>query len=287
MKESMMPSVDDYKLEIKDITPEMAEELLRNRRGNRSLTPETVYTYAADMRAGKWYPSPSNALILDEDDHLADGQHRCAAIVESGKTIRFLVYRGVPGFVIDHAVDSGRPRSVGDKLQMNGEPRAFQKAAALRLIASITLGRYPKSSLSMLRDVLSHVGEDHVDAICEYSRAKIPAPLRAILILARPVDTEKIDRYVTTLEVRDQSPGTENAIARLTCRTKGVNALQLMRAFSKGVVHLLKGSQIENLKLASDGYADLLKLRKSSGLSITFLSPAYLTKKSSSKGGHA
>ena len=83
----------DFKIE--SISPAKAVEYLRHNTDNyRKLTRSVFKRYADDMRNGRWQLN-GEAIIFGEDGTLKDGQHRLAAIVESGKTIQMAVIRNV------------------------------------------------------------------------------------------------------------------------------------------------------------------------------------------------
>lgn len=108
------------KTTIEKISPAVAEKYLENRTRNRQINKRTVDRYAAVMNAGAWELT-HQGIAFDKEGKLFDGQHRMAAIVQSGKTIEFSVARylkneDVPMLV----VDSGYARNAGDRLVIGG-----------------------------------------------------------------------------------------------------------------------------------------------------------------------
>ena len=77
------------------VTPYMADHLLAlNSSKNRRLSMATVRKYAEDMSEGRWGKLNSNPIcvVLDKSGHIEsilDGQHRLAAVIQSGVTIPF------------------------------------------------------------------------------------------------------------------------------------------------------------------------------------------------------
>lgn len=77
------------------VTPEMADKLLAlNDEKNRKLSPVTVKKYAEDISAGRWGKTNTNPIGVRVDENgkiisLLDGQHRLAAVVQSGVTTLF------------------------------------------------------------------------------------------------------------------------------------------------------------------------------------------------------
>lgn len=100
------------------ITPAKAELYLNRNKGNRSLREGVVEKYAHDMRTGKWTDC-IDPIAFYEDGDIADGQHRLFAIVESGKTITFLVLHGVPRDA-GLNIDTGITRTVVDNARISG-----------------------------------------------------------------------------------------------------------------------------------------------------------------------
>jgi len=108
------------KTTIEKITPAVAEKYLENRTRNRKIDPRMVKKYVIAMNAGAWELT-HQAIALDNEGRMFDGQHRMTAVVQSGKTIEFAVSRyakseDVPMLV----VDSGYARNAGDRLVIGG-----------------------------------------------------------------------------------------------------------------------------------------------------------------------
>ena len=105
-----------------DIDPAKAVALLlRNRPGaNRQISPTTIIYYAKQMAAGAWKKT-GQAILIDSDGVLIDGQHRLYAAVVSGSTINSFVVTEVPAQVALFAyIDNSKARSSADALQTAG-----------------------------------------------------------------------------------------------------------------------------------------------------------------------
>lgn len=136
-----MSTLTDAKLacEVVEIGPQLAEQLLARNSGNRAIRKNRVATLAQTMVDGKWMLN-GEAIKIGEDGRLLDGQHRLAAIVQSGVTIRTLLIRGVADetFV---TLDSGLGRSAADMLRTAGlEASAVAVAALVNLVISYEAG---------------------------------------------------------------------------------------------------------------------------------------------------
>jgi len=115
-----------------DVTPEAAAIWLRNNTRNRPISDRLVSEYARDMAAGAFLFN-GEAIKIAEDQTLLDGQHRLAAVVRSGVTIKFLVIQGLPIEAQD-TMDTGRRRTAGDQLAIHGEAYSRNLAAIARRV---------------------------------------------------------------------------------------------------------------------------------------------------------
>jgi hypothetical protein len=80
-------------METITLTPEYASDLLRGMvtkdgigRPINPIDPQKVEQYAAAMKTGSWKRS-FDPIWLTKDGYLVNGQHRCSAVIASGKTI--------------------------------------------------------------------------------------------------------------------------------------------------------------------------------------------------------
>lgn len=98
------------------ITPEMAHDLLKKNNKNRSLSRRKVEMMINDIKAGK-FELTHQAIAISENGELVDGQHRLAAIYESGIAIDMFVAYNAPHST---KIDIGKPRDVRTALYMAG-----------------------------------------------------------------------------------------------------------------------------------------------------------------------
>lgn len=95
------------------ITPQLAAELLKGNDINRTLCPGTFDAYARDINNNSWVEETGDSISINTEGKLENGQHRLAAIVKSGKTVKTWVCTGVkPGGLYD----SNRKRTVRDQI---------------------------------------------------------------------------------------------------------------------------------------------------------------------------
>lgn len=78
------------KFVLTQITPYMASQMLEKNEGNRKLNQTVVRIYAADMKAKKWRLT-HQAIAIDEDGKIIDGQHRLYAIIASDELVTMYV----------------------------------------------------------------------------------------------------------------------------------------------------------------------------------------------------
>lgn len=121
------PQSASYGLET--ITPQMAGFILANCNDqNRPIRKRSVDFLASEITSGSWQSESADAICIDTDGNLVNGQHRLAAIVQSGIAVKMLVGRNVPtgSFQI---IDRGIKRSTGDDVQRIGMPNANNVSA--------------------------------------------------------------------------------------------------------------------------------------------------------------
>jgi hypothetical protein len=104
------------------VTPEVAAEWLDKRdesRPNRTISVATVSKYAAAMRNGEWKFVRGLVIQLTSDGLVLDGQHRLAAVVQSGIGQWFMVDAD-SSHTNFSVIDRGRPRGLHQLAGMAG-----------------------------------------------------------------------------------------------------------------------------------------------------------------------
>ncbi len=131
------------------VDPGLAAHWLQNNFVNRPMAEDTVTAYARDMHNGVWVAT-HQGIAFNDQDHLIDGQHRLAAIIMCGKTIKMMVTFGLPSAIDGtsmttmDAVDRGRTRSVADQLKIQHGLKNGSAIAAIT--ASIGSACYHKKT---------------------------------------------------------------------------------------------------------------------------------------------
>ncbi len=106
------PTITNQKVEVINIHPRYATNLLSKNGNIRKLDPKHVKSLYNEMAKGNWQIS-NDAIVVDENGQLKNGQHRLTALVEYGQPLPFLVlYDSEVG--ADRIMDSGNKRSHQD-----------------------------------------------------------------------------------------------------------------------------------------------------------------------------
>lgn len=117
-----------FATQIVDVTPQLADEMLKRNTSNRPLNEKRAGTYARDMRDGNWQLN-GESLKFSRNGLLLDGQHRLRAVQLAERTIPMLVVFGLND-AAQATMDMGAKRSVGDTLRMRGV-KSYTKAATI------------------------------------------------------------------------------------------------------------------------------------------------------------
>jgi hypothetical protein len=120
--------------ELVTITPDHAAKmLLASKTNNRPISANNVGKIARAMLAGE-YVTNGEAVILDTEGNILDGQHRLMACVESGKAFTTVLVSGVDPSAFT-TIDTGKARSAGDALATLGARNSMAVAATIQTIA--------------------------------------------------------------------------------------------------------------------------------------------------------
>lgn len=116
---------------VPELTPDFAAELLAQLHPNqRRLRKGHVSQLARAMREGRWRWT-ADPIKLDRELRVVDGQHRLAAVVESGVTLRDVLIATLDDPDAFRAIDQGVGRSLGDIMTTAGRkpvPRTISGA---------------------------------------------------------------------------------------------------------------------------------------------------------------
>lgn len=204
-------------MEVKRITPALAEEWLKLNMRNRTVSRRTVEQYARDMAAGRWKLT-GEGLKFDTNMHLSDGQHRLRAVILANIEVDMLVIWGIEPDV-QEVLDTGRKRSGGDALSLNGYHDTHRLAATTRLAIAWNEGAITSavqqtirivSNLEILEFVRDNPDLDHAVKLANSHRTiQVPGSALALCIwLTRRIDEQASDEFFAILDdYRTQGKG--------------------------------------------------------------------------------
>jgi hypothetical protein len=114
----------NIKAGVAEITPELAQSILKNNNdGNRPLKKDHIKMLTDSIKRGEWMLN-GESIAFSESGRLLDGQHRLTACVNSGKSFKTIVIRGIEDDSAFGTIDIGKPRSVTDLMSLKGLPKA-------------------------------------------------------------------------------------------------------------------------------------------------------------------
>lgn len=125
-------------IEQKKITPEFAASLLAKNPENRNIRATKVAEYARDMQTGRWQLN-GEAIKVNGDGSLIDGQHRLAACVKANVPFEAIIISGLPNNV-RATIDGGAKRTHADRLAMRGIKNANLLSSTARLLIGLADG---------------------------------------------------------------------------------------------------------------------------------------------------
>lgn len=121
----------DLDVGLQRVTPKLAAQWLESNPGNRNMRKSAVDVLARAMDRGEFNGLNGETLKFTLGGELVDGQHRLAAVVQSGVAQTFVVVRGVD-FAAADTVDTGTARTFSDVLKRRGWSATNNAAAVSR-----------------------------------------------------------------------------------------------------------------------------------------------------------
>lgn len=133
-------SVDSQKIKVElvNVTPELATQILELNKHNRNVTQTKVDQIAADMTDGR-FKFNGMPIVIDDQPDLSDGQHRLLGVVKSGVTVPMLLVTGVAKDVTDTIDTLCKPRTVSDILKMKYQHDNLKNRSYIDGIATLLL----------------------------------------------------------------------------------------------------------------------------------------------------
>lgn len=197
------------------VTPELAAEWLEHNTHNRTLRPRVVDKYAADMKAGRWLLT-HQGIAFDDDNVLVDGQHRLAAVVQSGAAAKMLITRGV-SMKAQIAVDDHSVRNTADALRLaeDYDVTTMHVAIVNRMMGGLApvSRRASKQEVKLFLDKYYDGVEFAVGVFSSGMRGLTQAPVRAVVGRAYySVDSGTLRRFADVLATGIMDGGEDAAV---------------------------------------------------------------------------
>lgn len=179
---TVVPLGDGVWLEpVRMVGPELAAAWLDWNTWNRNAPGRTVGGYSRDMRGGSFYEKQGDPIRFAVTGQLLDGQQRLMSLLESGKTVQFVVISGLPTSA-QETMDSGRRRTVADQLKLAqvATPEVVGSAAKTlwEMDHNSFLSRVPSPTNSEIFATVMECQEGVVDL---ETAAKAVAPARRVV----------------------------------------------------------------------------------------------------------
>jgi hypothetical protein len=176
-------------MELKEliINPEMAQEMLNNNTCNRPISKTTVSKYANMMKKGEWYLSHQAIAFTQEENNkliLVDGQHRLAAVIQSGIAVKFSV---VYDAIQTPYIDTVRNRTFIDNLNIYNKTLKYTKTMMSIYNLLISINNIRNTTQTERQQFCDYYYDTFnlVDKIYKTSKTKSGGcPLKAAIFLA-------------------------------------------------------------------------------------------------------
>lgn len=275
----------NIKTEIRTVTPEWARQMLEEldaqvaagKFRQRGVSDRRVAKYAADMKAGNWALN-GESIIIDENGHLLNGQHRLHAVVKSGVSVKMLVVYNVPEMISDKlktidTVDTGYARSVACQLRIDGHMYGIVLGAAAKLTALLAHGGGQRIMLNISNPqtiLIAKLLEGNVVNTVKPLDARAKHLVRSYIVtplaLLRCFDTDTADLFTTDLiEMANLKKGDPvlafHRYLNRPYRPKGSNNYQMDSVFamSSALYLYANGKKIDNIRGSQEHLDWLLK----------------------------
>lgn len=136
MGNNVLTATGGIQFEVKEITPEEAQNLLVKNIKNRPLNERTVNYYAEQMKNGKWQLN-GEAIQFSKGGVLLNGQHRLKAVIKAGVPVTFMLVYNVSEEAFT-TYDQQRTRTAADIFSIEG----IKKATVVSATSAKTLLLY-------------------------------------------------------------------------------------------------------------------------------------------------
>lgn len=254
---------------VTTITPAIAKELLARNKRNRKVSDRNYQVVLRSIIRNEWKLN-GEAIKIDRNGYVLDGQHRLHAIVESETPIETFIIEGLDPDTQD-TMDTGKSRTVADVLQIRGEKNTHTLASIIRRIyiyeahgiKAATSASYPTTN----REVLAFYEQNPwIESLVHEARrvglyAKMPSSLAGLLIHAfTKVDAADaaffFDKLVTGENLDSLSPiyALRRALQTIHDNPRGTKGQAYLAAISiKAFNKFRAGESVGTLKFTPGG----------------------------------
>lgn len=207
------------KTEVRLISPEVANEMLKRNANNRKLNNYHCIYLANQMTSDQW-KFDGQPIRFSEGGTLLDGQHRLSAVIRSGKSQQFLIVTGIEKDAFK-VMDTGKNRNGADCFSIRGIEYASDVAASVRMVINYRLkkdnanGRNKPTNTDLLEwydknpSILNHV-KSAAPLSVEFSYVLSRSYLAGLLFLfsgRNVLEAESfISKLCTGLDLEKDSP---------------------------------------------------------------------------------
>lgn len=213
------------------ISPATAEQYLKTNIGHqRNVTMPHVLHLSQQMKNNQWQMN-GEPIIFDRCGAMIDGQHRMHAVIKSGKTIPFLVVRGVETESF-HSINRGKTRSTANIFAIAGHQNSTTLASACAGVLNYRRAIKTKESLAELQSkkggsLNSYIRASTSDMLNEYE--KNITEYESAVDAAQLVRTKGKTKMITSSVV-----STVSAIAMIDAKHSPAEVLYFWESFATG-----------------------------------------------------
>lgn len=266
---------------VREVTPELAKELLSRNGVNRLLRDRKINQFLHDMINGNWYLT-AQGISVSKTGRLIDGQHRLSAIIKYGKGVEMMITYGIDDAAFI-AYDCGFNRTSGDVFHIMNIPNGNGVAAGIKkylMRISNPDANYRQFKGNSTGGAYNAVYITHKDVINEYESNPVfwnnlfntcakcyskyrlfqTPMLMGFCAYMSNIKEYKLDKVVQFInEVNGVNESTCDAtrllrevISRDKLSIKKLTALTMAALFNKAWNHYIKGSNLKLLKYDSE-----------------------------------
>ena len=237
------------------ITPALAATMIeKNHPRNRPRIKSRVAFFAAQLLAGK-FEKTHQGIAFDKKGLLVDGQHRLAAIIETGIAMTMLVTTGLDDRAIE-AMDNPAYRADWQQCVIGGTDIDRTQAALVKLVVG-SINGVAKLDKDQLREWFAKL-KPGIDFVDQHAPARrVNNVIRAAIVRAwfvRQQERARLIEFCCVLANNDVSSNGDGAAVRLISMitkadwTSMAGRRQLYCVAERAVVHFLQFNCPGNLK---------------------------------------